>query len=162
MNSIEIESVLNGYNWNRFNFLGCFSADQLPEIDTINAKLPVCFIANVEPANQGGSHWVAFVIPKEGFCEYFCSLGISFYHWPLFTDYIRNSMCFESILMNRKQIQSSNSNICALYCIEFLVQRDRGLSFTTILNKYSKTNLLCNDLQTISYFKEFKKKFHID
>ncbi len=160
MNSIEIETILNAYKWNKFKFLGCFAADQLPDVEL--RQIPVCFIANVEASNESGSHWVAFIIPKDGYCEYFCSLGISFYHWPLFTTYIRNSMCFESTLMNRKQIQSSNSNLCALYCIEFLIQRDRGLSFATILNKYSTHNLLCNDLQTLNFFRDFKKKYHIN
>ncbi len=93
MNSLEIEKVLKENNWNRFKFLGCFAADVLPT--NLNNKTPVCFIANVDQSSENGSHWVAFCIPKIDHLEYFCPLGISFYHWPIFVNYIRNIMNFE-------------------------------------------------------------------
>src|SRR6267143_354470 len=157
MNSLEIEKVLKENNWNRFKFLGCFAADVLPT--NLNNQVPVCFIANVDQSDENGSHWVAFCIPKIDHLEYFCPLGISFYHWPIFVNYIRNIMNFESIVMNRKRIQSINSNLCGVFCIEFLVKRDKGISFAIIVNSYSTTNYLCNDLQTLNFLKDLRIKY---
>ena len=157
MNSLEIEKVLKENNWNRFKFLGCFAADVLPT--NLNNQVPVCFIANVDQSSENGSHWVAFCIPKIDHLEYFCPLGISFYHWPIFVNYIRNIMNFESIVMNRKRIQSINSNLCGVFCIEFLVKRDKGISFAIIVNSYSTTNYLCNDLQTLNFLKDLRIKY---
>jgi len=157
MNSLEIEKVLKENNWNRFKFLGCFAADVLPT--NLNNQVPVCFIANVDQSSENGSHWVAFCIPKIDHLEYFCPLGISFYHWPIFVNYIRNIMNFESIVMNRKRIQSINSNLCGVFCIEFLIKRDKGISFAIIVNSYSTTNYLCNDLQTLNFLKDLRIKY---
>jgi len=156
MNSLEIEKVLEKYKWNRFKFLGCFAADILPT--DINSEIPVCFIANVDELSENGSHWVLFIIPKEGQLEYFCPLGISFYHWPLFVNYIRNIMSFESIIMNRKRVQSLNSNLCGVFCIEFVIKRDKGISFVLIVNSYSTKNFLCNDLQSVNFLKDLRFK----
>ncbi len=101
------------------------------------------------------------MIPKLGYLEYFCPLGISFYHWPIFVNYIRNVMNFESIVMNRKRVQSLNSNLCGVFCIEFLIKRDRGKSFALIINSYSTTNYLCNDLQTLNFLNEFRERLKI-
>jgi len=154
MNSIEIENILNKNKWNRFKFIGCFAADLLPT--ELNKDIPVCFIANVDQLKESGSHWVLFLIPKEGYLEYFCPLGISFYHWPLFVNYIRNIMNFECIIMNRKRIQSINSNLCGIFCIEFVIKRDKGISFALIINSYSTKNFLCNDLQALNYVKDLR------
>jgi len=158
MNSLEIENILGKYKWNRFKFLGCFAADILPT--DINKKIPVCFIANVDQLSESGSHWVLFLIPKEGHLEYFCPLGISFYHWPIFVNYIRNIMSFECIIMNRKRIQSINSNLCGIFCIEFVIKRDKGISFVSIINSYSTKNFLCNDLQTLNFLKDLRIKIN--
>ncbi len=159
MNSLEIESLLKLNRWNRFKFLGCFASDDLP---IVNNDIPCCFIANVDQSSEKGSHWVSFVIPKVGYLEYFCPLGISFYHWPLFVNYIRNIMCFDTILMNKRRIQSSGSNLCGIFCIEYLIKRDKGNSFALIINSYSISNYLCNDLQALNFINDFKRKHKKD
>ena len=159
MNSLEIEGILTQNKWNIFKFLGCFAADELP-IVSLNGT-STCFIANVDPSSEKGSHWVSFVITKNGNLEYFCPLGISFYHWPLFVNYIRNIMSFNNILMNRKRIQSIGSNVCGIICMEFLIKRDRGMSFSLILNSYSTINFLSNDLQSVNFINDFKRKNNV-
>ncbi len=159
MNSLEIEKLLEKNKWNKYKFLGCFASDDLPT--EINEEIPVCFIGNVDESSEKGSHWVAFNIPKTGYLEYFCPLGISFYHWPIFVNYIRNIMSFDKIVMNTKRVQSINSNLCGVFCIEFLLKRDGGISFALILNSYSKSNYLCNDLQTLNYLNDYRKKYKI-
>ncbi len=61
--------------------------------------------------------------------------------------------------MNRKMIQSINSNLCGVFCIEFLIKRDKGISFAIIVNSYSTTNYLCNDLQTLNFLKDLRIKY---
>jgi hypothetical protein len=155
MNSSEIENVLNGrQRWKWISFLGCFPADQLPK-RAMTTNHPVCFLANTDISNEGGSHWVAFVINGEGQLEYFCPLGISYHHWPLFYNYIKNVIRPDKILFNLTRIQSLNSQTCGQLCIEFVVKRDNGQSFVNILNKFSK-NTMSNDIEAIHFVKKLK------
>jgi hypothetical protein len=153
MKTFEIENILSKVKWRNFMFLGCFPADRLPSPQSFT--LPVCFLANVDSSSEAGSHWVAFLITNDTL-EYFCPLGISFYHWPLFLHYIRDVINQDRILFNLNRIQSLNSKTCGELCIEFIVSRDRGQSFTTLLNKFSK-NTISNDIKAIHFVKELKK-----
>jgi hypothetical protein len=154
MKTFEIENLLSKVKWRNFMFLGCFPADRLPSPHTFNA--PVCFLANVDISSEAGSHWVAFLISKDNVLEYFCPLGISFYHWPLFLHYIRNVINPDKILFNLNRIQSLDSKTCGQLCIEFIISRDRGQSFITLLNKFSK-NTISNDIKAIHFVKKLKQ-----
>jgi hypothetical protein len=156
MNSLEIENILNRREWKWISFLGCFPADQLPNPTLI--KQPFCFIANTDISKEKGSHWVAFVIPRNGELEYFCPLGISYHHWPLFYNYIKNVVRPDKTLFNLTRIQTLNGNTCGQLCVEFIVKRDSGQSFVNILNKFSK-NRMSNDVGAIHFVDKLKKEF---
>jgi hypothetical protein len=149
MNATEIENVLKLREWKWISFLGCFPADQLPRISVRKFK-PVCFIANTDISSDKGTHWVVFLLPRPGEIEYFCPLGISYHHWPLFYNYIKNVVRPDKTLFNLTRIQSLNSQTCGQLCIEFIVKRDNGQSFVNILNKFSK-NTMSNDIKAIHF-----------
>jgi hypothetical protein len=163
MNSSEIESVLNARHWKCFTFLGCFAGDQLPSnllrVGGVRGDKfqPVCFIANTDISKDVGSHWVVFALPRVGELEYFCPLGISYHHWPLFYNYIKNVVAPDKILFNLSRIQSLNSETCGQLCVEFVVKRDNGQSFVNILNKFSK-NTLSNDISAVHFVNKLENK----
>jgi hypothetical protein len=156
MNSSQIENVLKQHKWKWITFLGCFPADQLPNWSINKYKHPICFIANTDISKDGGTHWVAFILPKHGEMEYFCPLGISYHHWPLFYNYIKNVIRPDKTLFNLSRIQSLNSETCGQLCIEFLVKRDNGQSFVNILNKFSK-NTMANDIEAVHFVNKLRK-----
>lgn len=149
MNAKEIEIVMSRVKWNSFKFLGVFASDELP----LPQVYPCCFIANVDRSDQPGSHWVAFVFPRHGVLEYFCPLGISFYHWPIFTRYIRDQVGVYTITFNLFQVQSENSSTCGQLCIEFLVKRDKGKSFVNIVNNFSRQKF-SNDISAMQFVRQ--------
>jgi hypothetical protein len=155
MNSSQIENILRNREWKWISFLGCFAADELPTSQATIGQHPVCFLANTDVSKDVGSHWVAFVLPRPGELEYFCPLGISYHHWPLFYNYIKNVVRPDKVLFNLTRIQSLNSETCGQLCIEFVVKRDLGQSFVNILNKFSK-NTMSNDIRAIHFVDELK------
>jgi hypothetical protein len=158
MNSSEIENILGGYKWKWISFIGCFPADQLPKS---SLEYPVSFLANTDISTEKGSHWVVFILPRIGELEYFCPLGISYHHWPLFFNYIKNVIRPDKILFNLTRIQSLNSKTCGELCIEFIVKRDSDQSFVNILNKFSR-NTMSNDIQAIHFVDNLKKQLMND
>jgi hypothetical protein len=163
MNSSQIESILSAHRLKWISFLGCFAADQLPTNLSANQGggegrkfQPVCFIANTDISKDVGSHWVVFILPRVGELEYFCPLGISYHHWPLFYNYIKNVVKPDKVLFNLSRVQSLNSETCGQLCIEFLIKRDNGQSFVNILNKFSK-NTMSNDIEAIHFVSKLIK-----
>ena len=53
-------------------FKGVFPCDQLP----YDANLPINIIANTDPANLPGEHWICISIKKNGRGQYFDSFGL--------------------------------------------------------------------------------------
>ena len=69
MNENEIRTVMN--NFPNIPFLGIFPSDEhcLPKI----LNYPFCFISNLDPHLEKGSHWCAIIILNEENAEYFDS-----------------------------------------------------------------------------------------
>ena len=44
----------------RARFLGVFTSEKLPPLNAIQSRVPCCYVSNIDPTGQGGSHWVAF------------------------------------------------------------------------------------------------------
>jgi hypothetical protein len=159
MKTHQIENVMSKVIWKNIIFLGCFAADRLPDPHSEKYnKFPICFIANTEKHLAKGEHWVAFLWrEKDGVLEYFCPLGKNIYEWPLFVQYWKDVVHPDMILFNLTEIESTNSDKCGQLCIEFLVCRDRGQSYVSILNNFSK-NKLSNDIKAIQFVRELVKK----
>lgn len=108
-------------------FLGVFPSNKIPKkIETF----PAAFVANTDPSNKPGQHWVALYFPnaKEG--EFFCSYGR-----PPHVKFIPNN-CTVNI-WNQKRIQGFLSSTCGQYCIYFLTKRSQGLSMEQIINQFN-------------------------
>ena len=56
-------------------FLGVYPSDHLPWLYEISSRTPCCYIANSDPCNEVGSHWVAaFFHPSPNLIEFFLIL----------------------------------------------------------------------------------------
>ena len=131
-------------------FLGVYPSDHLPCVYEISSRTPCCYIANSDPCNEIGSHWVAFYHPKPNEIEFFDSFGKT----PAYYGFsIPNNM---SLLHNQNQLQSNNSSLCGQWCILFLVRRSQGSTFRSILNKLRPLTPSKADLFVQTYFFQLK------
>ena len=129
---------------------GVFASNTLPQIVT---QYPSAFIVNTQPLPMPGEHWVAIIMRSPSQAEFFDSLGKS----P--ADY--NQDIQEFLRKNRIQcnfksmrLQPSNSNLCGLYVLVFLIAR---LCFKNSLNHVYA--LFSKDIQSND---DFAKRFMYD
>ncbi|KAG8239567.1 hypothetical protein J437_LFUL019300 [Ladona fulva] len=71
MNSLQLRNVLSNGKVFQDITTGVYAADTLP----IHIQRPCVIIANTDPKNKPGMHWVAFFIDENDMCEYFDSFG---------------------------------------------------------------------------------------
>ena len=107
------------------------SADRLPT----TMKKPAGLIVNTDPAHRPGTHWVSFYFPKRGPAEFFDSLGRSPEHYR--RDF-KNLLIAHGpdYLHNTGRIQDYGSATCGAYCLDFLMQRDRGVDYRSYLREW--------------------------
>lgn len=99
-------------------FFGVFARDgQLPPMTQTGF-----YICNLEPANEGGTHWVCILRDiTRPYIEYFDSYGL-----PPDNVHKRRGMV---ISHNDHRIQPFQSSACGYYCIKYAYDRlKRGLS----------------------------------
>ena len=123
------------------DFLGVFSLDTLPRIIR---KRPAAFIANTDPHDKPGTHWIAFYFPKKTdyFLEYFDSYGLPPID-ELFREYIGDSRRF---LYNNVMIQSPFSKTCGQHSIFYIWCRSGGLPPASIISElYHEDDTARND-----------------
>ena len=127
-------------------FMGCFASDTL----IVPTEYPSFLITNTDCNHMNGTHWVCIYFPRFNSVEYFCSLGVPFYSYPLICNYIRNIVGFDNVYFNLKHIQSELSNTCGFHAIAFAIKRDLGISFNNIINNFTLNECL-NDLIVVDY-----------
>lgn len=148
MNGLELENLLKEYP------VRVCCADELPA--TIR-KRPRTFVANTDPCDRGGRHWVVFHFPETGHEEFFDSLGETpdRYHERFRNMLIANGPRY---LYTPDRIQPEDSDTCGLYCIHFVRARYRGISFEDILKDFSTRKLEENDRKVIEFIRTEKAK----
>ena len=114
MNSQQIDWILRRHVGRQFQ--GVYSCDDLPE-------RPTLLIANTQPANRPGDHWIAISVHRNGNGQYFDSYGRP--PSKTFRDYM-NRHCRKTWSYSRKQLQSAVSNVCGQYCIVWCLLNSRA------------------------------------
>ena len=137
MNSSQINQILRQ---NCPIYHGVFAADELPEI-TFNCR-PIVIVANTDPKNLPGTHWVCIYFDANNDCEYFDSFGQR--PSPDFEMYI-NCYC-QSWSYNKRQLQSVISKYCGAYCVWFCIMKSRGYPMHTITNRLTNDTALNDHL----------------
>ena len=143
MDTLQIKRALEHNPFTKNTFCGVFPADELPIIDTF----PCGLVANTDPSNKPGTHWLAFYFPSSQKGEFFDSYGYPPKHYGEF---------FESYKIsewNNHRLQSSWSEVCGQYCIFYLYHSSRGYSMNKIVNLFS-SNADLNDCNVACYVKK--------
>ena len=119
----QLEKALKNYPF----FRGVYAADQLP--DEIKRGL---YIANTDPSDKGGEHWVLFYKSEDGTIEFFDTFGRKpKLRWDGEWKY------------NTRIVQSPLSDACGYHVLYFAYLR-RFYPFETIIGNYGN-NLVEND-----------------
>lgn len=144
MNTRQLEYVMNKVP--RAKFCGVFAENNLPR--TLDVY-PCGFIANTDPKDQPGQHWVAFYFPSVQKGEFFDSYGHppEFYS-PRFTTFLKQN-CHEWTF-NHKTLQSTLTAVCGEYCVFYLTHRARGVSKSHVVNCFT-SNKIKNDHQVYQF-----------
>ncbi len=148
MNTEEVDCLCRKALRNtKTNFLGVFPSDLIP---ITNLKYPCAYVANTDPSNKPGTHWVAFYHLSKKSIEFFDSFGMQ----PSIYGF-NNIDCNT---YNKNILQSFNSNVCGHYCIYYLYQRSHAKSLSHIVNSLL-SNCNCNTYQMDKYVKHFIMRF---
>jgi hypothetical protein len=140
MNTKQIKYVIKKDPITSKKFGGVFAENRLPRSPDF---YPCGYIANTDPSNEPGKHWVAFYLqsPTEG--EFFDSYG----HQPQFyghhfVEFLNQNSKRWSF--NKKELQSAFTAVCGEYCIFYLMHRARGVRMSSIVRLFNP-NKLRND-----------------
>ena len=125
MDSEEIENILSKHCPETFG--GVFAADNY----TIS-RIPCFIVLNTDTAGKSGRHWITMFINPE-MSEFFDSLGQSpaFYHksWNILLQKFSLEYMFNAV-----RIQEADSALCGEYCIYYIMMRNAGIEFMSILD----------------------------
>lgn len=146
MYSGEINAILK----NITGFVGVFPRDRIPK----PKKLPAFYVVNYDSNDEPGEHWVAIHLfePNEG--EYFDPFGLPPLH-PALREFMQTNC--KSWTYSIKDIQHAQSIKCGSFCVNFVRERSRGLSYRTFLSKFERASLL-NDRKLGELVKKSKTK----
>ena len=146
METDQIANVLEYlFSKSPVSFLGVFPSDLLPLHCAIEAFAPCCYVANTDPKGKDGSHWVAFFHESQNSLDFFDSFGRHPYDLGFHFDNITR------LRYNQIQVQSSLSDVCAQYCIFFLIHRSHGVPMRNIIAKFKSFTYSKSDSYVSSF-----------
>ena len=134
MNTSQLQCCINSIPILRKSILGVFAADQLPP----NLHFPCGFIANTDDHLNQGQHWCSFFFPNSTTVEYFDSYGKPIEYFNSY--FLEYTSTFTHIVVNSKQLQSTYSDVCGMYCLFFLLQGLSGLTCYDIIHRFSNAH----------------------
>lgn len=146
MNTLNILESLQGFRKN-MSTVGVFPCNKLPS----KIKKPAFIVANTDPSNKPGEHWVAFYFPTKGHAEFFDSFGQP-PNKRFFTNFLKRHS--RKYIINNIRFQGNFSSTCGNYCCLFLYYRSIGKTLKQFSNKFSPYDFESNDKKVISLFKK--------
>ena len=135
MDGLQLERCMNSDRYTFPIFEGVFPADMLPKQKLKNR--PCGLIANTDPSDKPGEHWVAFYIDMDGNVEYFDSYGFK-PKLKLFQNFIKVNSDGEGFIWNAVQLQGPFSSVCGQYCLFYLLHRSRNWKMQEISGFFTK------------------------
>lgn len=127
----KIEQMLLSHPATKEYFIGVYPADQMPS----NYPIPCCFVANTDPANLPGQHWIAINCPINGSVEYFDSFGEPPTRFPLINKWLKATG--QDIKSNKKRVQEYFTVTCSAHVVVFLIFRYCGKTMHQITTMFS-------------------------
>lgn len=120
-------------------FLGVFPADKIPA--NLESR-PCCLIANTDPADQPGQHWIALIVRSNGDKIFIDSYGNkpSYYNPVLWRR-------FAHWQINTYDLQQNLSTVCGDWCLYFLrvLCRNGSLSIHGVVKQFDVNDDAGND-----------------
>jgi hypothetical protein len=148
MNTDQIQDIMEREMGPMFQ--GVFPYDKLP-MGTV--PLPCCVVANTDPENKPGKHWVGFYFDDEGHGDYFDSYGLPPNLYPKFQQFlIRNSPM--SFTWSGQTLQGQGSLSCGQYVVYYLFHRWLEIPPERILDAFSVTDRSMNDCLVSDWLNE--------
>ena len=150
MNGQQLENCLKSDRYTSPYFKGVFPSDLLvkQKIDSF----PCGLIANTDPSNKPGEHWVAFYFDSDGKGEYFDSYGAKPKSKRFKSFLNKNSK--GKYIWNSVPLQSPFSSTCGQFCLFFMTFRARNLSMQEISGFFSKDKAL-NDVEVNEFISTY-------
>jgi hypothetical protein len=148
MDTNQIREILKRDKLTKSTLLGVYARDMLP--DTSSRRYPFCCVANTDPSESPGEHWIAMYFDAEGRGEFFCSYG-SPPHQRDFDRFLRRNS--RNWIYNDTCLQSADSLVCGHYCIFYLYHKCLGYSMFSIVQMFSN-NRRRNDHIVSKFVKE--------
>ena len=144
MDTLLIKKLLSTFSC----FKGVYPCDMLP----YNAELPLNIIANTDPSNQPGKHWICISIKKNGKGEYFDSFGLP----PLKEEFINflGIKATSGWRYNLVTLQNVSSETCGHYSVLYIIYKCQGLTNQDFIGQFYE-NTLENDRRMRDIFKNF-------
>ena len=111
---------------------------------------PSALIANTDPHDQHGTHWIVmyFVTPDES--EFFDSYG-----FPPETYDTDEYVLRESTHFNDKPLQGLTSDLCGDYCLFYLLHSARNVDLNIIQAKFKRYDSQWNDAQVARFIHSY-------
>lgn len=155
LDSFEIDARARGDHVLNQHWGGVFPSDLLPKKPIARSEKPIGYVANTDPSDQNGSHWVSFYFPKErdDVVEFYDSYGLEpkFYS-PYFARFIATHS--QECLRTSVDSQGLFSDVCGYYALGYLHMRCLGLSMREIVKKFPENNKRTNDKRIAEYVNE--------
>ena len=106
------------------------------------------FIYNLEPSYMSGSHWVSTYV-KDNVINYFDSFGL-----PPFQEIVNHARKKNLTLLHQNnQIQNINTTTCGYFCLYFLNEMNKGISYFNLLKVFDIHDTIKNEKFIEQYFK---------
>ena len=138
MDTVQIDRILKRH-LKSSSFLGVYARNRLPR------RTPTAFslVANTDPDNRNGQHWVAIFVNEKGIGEYYDPFGFPPFHKAFLNFMDKNCTQWT---YNYVTVQHPSSIVCGQHCIFYLISRHRGYQMHEI------TRLLTKDMTANSAF----------
>ena len=120
-------------------FLDVYGADQVP----CQVPYPRCAIANTDPIDRPGQHWVALFWSSPNRGECFDSYAM------MPTMYDPRWRCFDTFQQNPRVLQQWSTDVCGDYVLYYLYHRCRGTPLQEIVQYFSPDDGLYNDTAVV-------------
>ena len=140
MNTLELNSIIEGDCIAKCYFKGTYSWNTIPQLENNTA----C-ISNSLCDKRQGEHWVAYTHINHRL-EFFCSFGFP-------AEFYETLPSFGIDEFNKKQLQSFNSQTCGMWASYYILKRCRGFSMENIILPFTD-DLHANDHCIASFFEE--------
>ena len=149
MNTYQLQCAIDCDLTMKNSICGVYAADEIP----LTVQLSHGFIANTDPKQKPGKHWIAFLYVN-GVLECFDSYGKSPDQYS--TSFKHFMSKYSRLKVNTKRLQSSDTTVCGQYCLFFLMCRTRGQPMEQIVNMFEQ-NYYLNDQFVYNFIDE---RFH--